>query len=124
MRAQEIINAADELCPNQYTEAQKFAWLADFEVKVLHELILAHWDPFTGIYDAIDRDEGEDFALIIPSPWARDVYVSFLLSKIAEANVEIDRYNLYATAFNAAYGQYCAVYNRTHPPRHWKGWRF
>ena len=124
MKAQEIINAADELCPNQYTEAQKFAWLADFEVKVLQELILTHIDFSAWKYMAIDRSEGEDFDLIIPAPHARDVYVNFLLSKIAEANVEIDRYNLYASAFNAAYGQYCAVYNRSHRPLPWKGWRF
>lgn len=124
MKAQEIINAADELCPNQYTEAQKFAWLADFEVKVLQELILTHIDLFAWRYMAIDRSEGEDFDLIIPAPYARDVYVNFLLSKIAEANVEIDRYNLHAAAFNAAYGQYCSQYNRTHRALPWKGWRF
>ncbi len=124
MTALEILELADELCPNQYTEVQKFAWLADFEVKVLQELIQKHEAEHTEEYEEIDRSEGEDFELIIPAPYARDVYVNFLLSRIAEANVEIDRYNLHATAFNAAYGQFCAQYNRTHRPKPWKGWRF
>ena len=84
----------------------------------------SHEDEHAADYEQIDRNEGEDFELIIPAPYARDVYVSFLLSKIAEANAEIDRYNLHAAAFNAAYGQFCAGYGRTHRSAPWKGWRF
>jgi hypothetical protein len=124
MKALEAVNYADELCPNQYTAEQKQAWLADFEVKVLQELILTHEDEHAEEYSAIDRAEGNDFELIIPAPYARDVYVNFLLSKIAEANVEIERYNLHASAFNAGYGQFCSWYNRTHLPLPWKGWRY
>lgn len=119
-----MIDLADELCPNQYPAEQKYAWLADFEGKVLEELIFAHEDDRAQAYAEIDRGEGQDFELIIPAPHARDVYVSFLLSKIAEANAEIDRYNLHAAAFNAAYGQFCAGYGRTHRSAPWKGWRF
>ena len=124
MKASDMITLADELCPNQYATEQKFAWLADLEVKILQELILTHEDEHAADYEEIDRSEGEDFELIIPAPYARDVYVNYLMSRIAEANTEIDRYNLHASAFNAGYGQFCAQYNSTHLPLPWKGWRF
>jgi len=68
--------------------------------------------------------DATEITLLVPEPWARDVYVNYLLSRVAQADAEAERYNLYASFFNSAYGEYAAWYNRTAslPPR--GGWRY
>lgn len=68
--------------------------------------------------------DATEIVLLVPEPWARDVYVNYLLSRVAQADAEAERYNLYASLFNSAYGEYAAWYNRTaHLPRR-GGWRY
>ena len=65
-----------------------------------------------------------EIVLLVPEPWARDVYVNYLLSRVAQANAEAERYNLYASFFNIAYGEYAAWYNRTASLPRRGGWRY
>jgi hypothetical protein len=52
------------------------------------------------------------------------VYVNYLLSRVAQADAEAERYNLYASLFNSAYGEYAAWYNRTASLPRRGGWRY
>jgi hypothetical protein len=52
------------------------------------------------------------------------VYVNYLLSRVAQADAEAERYNLYASFFNIAYGEYAAWYNRTASLPRRGGWRY
>jgi len=65
-----------------------------------------------------------DVVLLVPEPWARDVYVNYLLSRVAQSDAETERYNLYATLFNSAYGEFAAWYNRTTHKRRGRSWRY
>lgn len=65
-----------------------------------------------------------EIVLLVPEPWARDVYVNYLLSRVAQADAEAERYNLYASLFNSAYGEYAAWYNRTATLPRRGGWRY
>lgn len=118
-----VINRADELAPNQYTAEQKAAWLSDFDGKVYEEVFQTHEGGEEAVYPAGGYDE-TTAELLIPEPYAADIYVNYLLSRIAEANAEIPKYNLYATLMNTAYEQFGVWYHRTHMPKGKGRWRF
>ena len=113
MKVGEIIEYVDMVEPNQFDAAVKIAWIADLDRKVREEIVLRHegvtteeWTPPADINDT----------LIIPDPYARDVYEYFLRGKIAAANLEDVRYNQHSIMFNAAYLDYAKWYKRTHLP--------
>ena len=122
MKIQEAIEKTDELMPNQYTTAQKVSWLSTLDGKIWHEVIMTHhghqmeWYPFEGYTD----DEAE---LLVPVPYADDVYGWYLKSRIALENNEVSKYDQYSAMFNQAYDEFTAWYNRTHPPITRGRWR-
>ena len=73
-----------------------------------------------------DADNGAEAELLVPAPWARDVYVNYLRARVAQADAEAERYNLYAAGYNSAYAEFAAWFIRTrqHPGREEKGWMF
>lgn len=117
----ELIAHVDDISPNQYTEAQKIAWLSAFDGKVFREVIQTHEGCFPELFQAYGDSTGE---LLIREPYALDVYANYLLAKIAEANAEIPKYNLYTTLFNTEYSQWVSWYNRTHRPINDRKWRY
>jgi hypothetical protein len=111
MTGQDAIRWAEALAPNAYSTDQKLAWLSDLDGKFYREFL----SRYEGVDDdppAAYEDGNED--LLIPEPYARDVYGNWLLAKIAEANQETLLYNQYSTLFNAGYREYCDLYNRNH----------
>lgn len=124
MKAMEAIAELNRLDPNQYDNELKLSWLHELDGKILRELIEIHGDE-----EAIESFEAADYGdsgveLLIGEPYARDVYVNYLRSRVAQANAETDRYNLYAVAYNTAYGEFAAWYNRTAPIPKRPGWRY
>ena len=121
MTGQEAIRWADTLTPNAYTPEQKLAWLSDLDGKFFRE--------FLARYEGAADSPPEPYAdgsetLLIPEPYARDVYGNWLLAKVAEANQEITLYNLHSTMFNAGYREYCELFNTTHPVKRGRSWTF
>ena len=121
MTITDAIDRADDIAPNQYTTAQKTQWLRDFDGKVLREVILTH-EPDYKMPPGWDADTGTE--LLIPEPYAADIYVNYLLSRVAEANAEIQKYNVYSTLLNSEYRQWADFFNRTHTPKQERRWRF
>ena len=65
--------------------------------------------------------------LIIPEPYAEDIYCHYLQAKIASENAETVKYNQQITLFNSAYDEWVNLYNRTHMPKQARGgnrWRY
>ena len=54
--------------------------------------------------------------LLVPDPYAEEVYVRYLHSMIDLENAESCMYNQPAAMHNAAYQAFAAWYNRTHLP--------
>lgn len=121
MRIDEVIAKVDDLSPNQYTTEQKIGWLSTLDGKIFHDEILTHdhCEPVFFPTEGYSTDEEE---LIVPSPWAEDLYSYYLLSRIAEANAEIGKYNQFAALYNSAYADWSKQYNRTHRPRNNGRW--
>ncbi len=124
MKAIDMIEELDGLDPNQYGSELKLGWLRDLDGRIFRELISRHEDAETAErYAAADYSDSE-VELLVPEPYARDVYVNYLRGRVAEANAETERYNLYASAYNEAYGEFAAWYNREVPLRRFAGWRY
>lgn len=123
MTIQEVIDRVDELAPNQYTDDQKMHWLTDLDGKVFHEVFRTH-EPGFGMMYPFDAYEDAEHDLLIPPPYASDIYVNYLLSRISEANAEIQKYNLYSQLFNSEYQAFVNWFNRTHKPKSAGGWKF
>lgn len=123
MTIQNVISRADDIAPNQYAAAQKLQWLSDFDGKVYREIYQTHESDDAAAYPEEGYSSATD-ELLIPAPYAADIYTYYLLSRIAEANAEIPKYNLYATLMNTAYDQFAAWFHRTHTPVQQGRWRF
>lgn len=122
MTIQDVIARVDELTPNQYSVEQKIGWLSTLDGKIYNEVIRTHdraglvFFPQEG-YDTDDQD------LLVPSPYAADLYCYYLESRIAEQNNEIAKYGQFSALFNQAYSDFAGWYNRTHMPKGPGRWR-
>lgn len=124
MTIQDVIGRVDVIAPNQYTDEQKLQWLSDFDGKVWRELLVTH-ERADGTPESYEEHEDASEEMLIPAPWATDIYTYYLLSRIAEANAEIQKYNLYATMLNTVYDEYAAWVNKNRQAVYdSRGWRF
>ena len=121
MTGLEAVRWADTLAPNAYTTEQKIAWLSDLDGKLYREF-LSRYEGVEETPPAPYTDGSEE--LLIPLPYARDVYGNWLLAKIAEANQEITLYNLHSTLFNTEYKGFCELYNKDHVYKGGRSWIF
>lgn len=120
MTISELITHVDDVSPNQYTNDQKTAWLSALDGKIFREVIQTHEPALPDLFEAYEDSRTE---LLIGEPYALDVYSNYLMAKIAEANAEIPKYNLYSTLFNTEYNQWVSWYHRTHRPIPSRPWR-
>ena len=122
MTGSEAVSWADSLAPNSYSTAQKIAWLSDLDGRIYRE--------FLARYEGVDPDDPPTpytdgtRTLLVPEPYARDVYGNWLLAKIAEANQEITLFNMHSTLFNSAYRGWCDLYNKSHRIKYEGSWIF
>lgn len=117
MTIKEAISAADALKPNQYDAAQKRAWLSELDGRIHRELILTHaHDAAQEEFSGYGEDADEDTALLVPYPFAADVYGWYLQSMIDLANGESGKYNQSAAQYNSAYSGYSNWYHRVAAP--------
>lgn len=115
MTIQETIAKADSLSPNQYSDEQKIGWLSSLDGKIYHEVIRTHEGACLAFFPPEGYD-ADDYELLVRPPYAEDLYVYYLLSRIAEMNAETAKYNQYAARYNTAYNEWTGWYNRTHRP--------
>lgn len=123
MTIEEIIANVDELMPNQYSTEQKMRWLSSLDGKIFHDVILTHHGT-RFVYYPPQGYETDDQELIVPPPYAEDLYGNYLKSRICVENGEIAKYNQFVTLYTAAYNEWASAYNRTHAPRQKGRWVF
>ena len=122
MTIESIIAKADDLSPNQYSLEQKIGWLSTLDGKIYDEVILTHEGSADIVYPSggYTTDEPE---LIVPLPYGEDLYVYYLLARIAESNAEITKYGQFMALYNNAYTEWANYYNHTHMPLADGRWR-
>ncbi len=114
MTAGEMIALADRLRPNRFTETDKLRWLERLDGQVLSEVIGTHAEI------APDAAGGAAYTasteLLVPFPYAEELYTAYIFSQMGLLNAEITRYTQSATQLAAAWRQYADWYNRSHAP--------
>jgi len=112
----EALTKIDAYRPNGYTAGEKIGWISMLDGMAFREVAALHEDApeeFAGY----GGDAGADTVLLVPEPWAEDVYMSWLESRMDRQAGEYTRYNVTSQLFNSAYLAFQDGYNRLHSPR-------
>ena len=115
MTIAEAIDLTDKLTPNAYEETDKVRWLLEIDMLVYDDLISTH-DGLLIFYRPDYSAENIAEELLIPEPYAEDVYINFLQAKIAQQNGEDAKYNKAVLFYNDGYTRFAKAYNAAHRP--------
>ncbi len=117
MTIREAIEAVDALVTNVFTEREKIEWLSALDGMIKTEIIDTHEGAENVIFLGYDPNTVEEgTVLLAPEPYARELYVTYLQSKMDYYNGESRRYNNSLAAFEAAYTAFARWYHKTHLP--------
>lgn len=117
MKLQQAIDRVDVLKPNMQDRSLKIAWLSELDGLIWQELILKHeYDGELETMPVYDEDTDPEQKLIVPAPYD-NVYTYWLMAKIDEQNMELDKYNNDRTMFTASYESFSDFWTRTHMPK-------
>ena len=117
MTIKEAISLVDRLKPNQYESDLKLQWLSKLDGMIHQEIILTHVHSENAAeFAGYTANTGEDTELLVPYPYAEDVYNYYLQSMIDRENGESAKYNQSAAMYNAAFNQFQNWYNRNNRP--------
>jgi len=79
------------------------------------------WEPIVPIsksgYNILPSEAYEQVELLIPEPYAEDVYINYLESRIDKENAEMAKYNADISLYNQAYQTYSDFFNRNNMPK-------
>lgn len=109
--AQEVVDQADLLCPNQYSQEQKLGWLGELEGRIYLDVHLATPEQLEQVRETWPG------ALAVGWPHS-DLYLHWLLAKLHQADGELELYQNRMESFNASYQNYVNWYIRTYDPAH------
>ena len=98
MTPTEIIGIVDRVTPNAFDSEDKLRWLTQLDAELRAEL-------FLDTPGETDRDG----ALVIPAPWAEEIYTAYLQACMAWADEEDARYDRFILRFNDAYQRYARM---------------
>ena len=124
MTIMEAIKQADAMRPNQYTYGDKIQWLSALDGQVWHEVMETHRGTEEEAFSGYTPDTDTGRQLLIPEPYALDVYIPYLQARMDRENGEIAKWNQSVTLYNAGYAAFCNWYRRTHRPVNRGGFRF
>ena len=114
MTAGEMFALPDPMPPNLFTTPDTQRCLERLDGQVLSEVIGTHAEI------APDAASGTAYTaateLLVPFPYAEELYTAYIFSQIDLLNAEITRYTQAATQLAAAWRQYADWYNRSHAP--------
>lgn len=119
MTIEQAVTMVDRMRPNQYDHETKVRWLSKLDGMVWLEVLCTHACNPVKVFRGYD-DALPDTPLLVPEPYADDVYNYYLQTQIDKENGEIAKYNQTMALFNSAYKTFADWYNRTHlplPPR-------
>lgn len=114
MTISEVIEVTDRLTPNAYDNADKVRWLMELDLLIYNDVVVTHEggeDIERPLYTAGDMAK----ELIVPEPYAEDIYVNYLQAKIAQHNSEDTKYNKAILFYNDGYERFAKAYNERHP---------
>jgi len=114
MTLSQAITRCDQLQPNPYPDELKICWLQELDGQIYRELHQCCRDcpPEPPAYTPTQPQQ----PLLVPQPYAGDLYTSYLQACMDRENGEIARYNRSIALYNSAYLRYQNHYRRSHRP--------
>ena len=112
----DAIEQVDRLKPNQYTTDEKVRWLSVLDGQIWREAITQHDMPHDDTFSGYDVGSDMDTELLVQDPYAVDIYINYLQSRIDRENAEISKYNQSITMYNTAYNTWLNLLTRTYRP--------
>ena len=116
MTIQQALDTADEMMPNMMSRRLKMAFLTEIEQLVHQEIIMKH--EHTQEQETLPvytEDKDPETELLIPDPYSK-IYYYYLISRIDEQNLEIDKFNTHWALFENNYDTMSDWYTRNHMP--------
>lgn len=110
----EAIQQVDLQIPNRFSHEEKCRWLSELDgliFRELHQLYEGSEEMKCPVYEA-DTDHG----LLVQEPYAQELYLRYLESRMDDAHGDTERYQNSRILFQAAYMNYARWYNRNHKP--------
>ena len=119
MTIDEAIMQADESNPNFIERARKVKWLSSLDTWIWEQVIKTHWPgrDTPGSFTPYDMDTDPDTALLVPEPWAEELYKNYLNMQVQGINQEMEKYNNSLMLYTSARNQYIRDYQRKHRAR-------
>jgi hypothetical protein len=112
MTLNEAIAKIDSLKPNQYTFAEKVAWISDVDGRIYRDLITKHENPEKKTWDGpYDEDSSSALVLLAYEPYT-DLYIYYMMAMIDQYNGEYTRYSNDMEQFNNSYQAFADDYIR------------
>lgn len=114
MTVQEAITKTNK--PSDISDESLVAWLSNLDGQIYAETISWHEDTDDVAHGPYSTAEMED-VLLVPEPYAEDVYVQYLKARINHELSETAKYNNCMIVHRAALDAFSAYYNRNHMPK-------
>lgn len=117
MNIQEALDMADQMRPNMMSRPVKIAFLQELDQLIYNEILLKHeHTEEEEVLPEYDTDSDDDTELLVPAPYATELYMYWLMSKIDLLNQELDKYNNDRALFENAYDTMSDWWTRTKMP--------
>lgn len=117
MKLREAMERVDEIRPNMTAPELKIAALSELDGLVWREIIHRHeFDGEEPEMPAYDGNTDPDTVLLVPFPYD-NIYTYWLMAKIDEQTLELDKYNNDRIMFNAAWESFSDWWTRSHMPK-------
>lgn len=117
MTIQEALDLTDEMKTNTMSRKTKIMYLSMLEQMIWSEVLMKHVHrPDQAVKPEYTEDTDPGTVLLVPDPYAQDVYTNWLMSYIDKQNQEDGRYNIDRAQFESAYQTMCDWWNRTYMP--------
>lgn len=117
MNIQTALDLADQMKPNMMTRQVKIGFLQELDQKIYREILLKHvHTQEQEVLPEYDTDTQAGTELLVPDPYARELYMYWLMSNIDMLNQETDKFNNDRAMFDNAYEQMSDWWTREHMP--------
>ena len=117
MNIQTALDLADQMKPNMMPRAVKIGFLQELDQKIYREILLKHEHTAEQeVLPEYDTDTPDGTELLVPDPYARELYMYWLMSQIDMLNQETEKFNNDRAMFDNAYEQMSDWWTREHMP--------
>lgn len=113
MKLREVIELADDMKPNAFSNRVKVLWLNALEGRIAADVLLLAPEEVRGL--SYRYPEDLDTELLITPPHD-DLYLLWLQAKIDEANGEYDKYQNTMQIYNEYYGNFLRWFASLYDP--------